>query len=663
MTLRYPAQHPVSRPPPSFILATAGHVDHGKSALVKALTGTDPDRLPEEKERGITIDLGFAHLELIAPVGNPQGAERYSCGIVDVPGHEDFVRNMVAGVGSIDLALLVVAADDGWMPQTEEHLQILLHLGVERAVVALAKSDLVPDPEAVATNVRLRLAGTALAEAPIVPTSVVTGGGLDDLRSSLASVLAASPLPADIGCPRLWVDRAFALHGIGTVVTGTLTGGWFKRGDPVLAQPGARPSRVRSCQSHGREKDLVGPGMRVALNLPDLAPFESDPVSGLRRGAMITTAAAGPETSTLDVVVERSPRPLHTSLRTMRPLKDGAIVLLHLGSGHVPARLRLLDLPELTAGSAALAQLRLERPGFAFAGDRFILRDPAQQVTLAGGRVLDPDARRAGSRNPDRLRALAACMAQPEEAAPFILLALQRPKIAPTSELLRRSRFDPKTIATAIDSLVADGEVVRVGGLIAISSVWCGIRAAAIAAIEESHRRQPGLPGLALTELRAILARIHGLDVGFDELVSSLARSGFLEEGKTIRHAGHQPTSSPTSTAAEIRILQRLGIRPLDPPIRRELATDAPAQQALRRLVQARALVELGPDIVVAAEVYDRAREVIRVFLAEHGTATAGELREALATTRRVIIPLLERCDREGLTRRDGNSRSLRKPA
>src|SRR5262245_7671129 len=257
-----------------YIVATAGHVDHGKSALIKALTGTDPDRLPEEKARGITIDLGFAHLELASPVTRPAEAGHYASpihvGIVDVPGHEDFVKNMVAGVGAIDLALLIVAADDGWMTQTEEHLQILSYFGVRRAVVSLTKADLAADEAAAVAEIRQRLEGSVFADSPIVPTSVVTGLGLEALRETLARELSSAPPPLDIGKPRLAVDRVFTLTGAGTVVTGTLVGGRLQRGQSIAIQPSGHPARIRRIQSHGRDVDSSGPGTRTALNLADV---------------------------------------------------------------------------------------------------------------------------------------------------------------------------------------------------------------------------------------------------------------------------------------------------------------------------------------------------------------------------------------------------------
>jgi len=307
--------------PAHFIVATAGHVDHGKSALIKALTGTDPDRLPEEKARGITIDLGFAHLELPSPTSSSS----IHVGIVDVPGHEDFVKNMVAGVGSVDLALLVVAADDGWMPQTEEHLQILTYAGVRRAVVSLTKADLAEDEAATVAEVLQRLKGSAFAEAPIVPTSVLTGRGLDALKATLAKELSEASLSRDIGKPRLAVDRVFTLPGTGTVVTGTLAGGTLQSGQPVVIQPGGHHARIRRIQSHGHDVDASGPSTRTALNLADVNAAE-----GIGRGDVITLADLGGSSDCLDVLLEISPR-------ASRSLKDGVRVRVHYGSANVPA--------------------------------------------------------------------------------------------------------------------------------------------------------------------------------------------------------------------------------------------------------------------------------------------------------------------------------------
>ena len=334
-----------------FILATAGHVDHGKSALVKALTGTDPDRLPEEKARQITIDLGFAELNLAGP-----DEQRFHIGIVDVPGHEDFVRNMIAGVGSIDLALLVVAADDGWMPQTEEHLQILNYLHVQRGVVALTKSDL-GGIDAVAEQIREKLRDTLFARASIVPTSICTGEGIENLKDALATELATAEPQSGICKPRLFVDRAFTLRGIGTVVTGTLSGGSIRRSQDVVVQPRNVSTRVRSVQNHGRDVEIAQPGMRTAINLPDLSIGED----GIQRGDIITVDSLGRSQATIDVLLEKSSR-LKRNSSAARPIKNGGSVQVHFGTGRIAAKITLLDQPAVGAGQSAIARLRLDSP-------------------------------------------------------------------------------------------------------------------------------------------------------------------------------------------------------------------------------------------------------------------------------------------------------------
>src|SRR6266403_150158 len=380
-----------------FILATAGHVDHGKSALVKALTGIDPDRLPEEKARGISIELGFA--QLILPGSDEQ---RFHVGIVDVPGHENFVRNMIGGIGSIDLALLVVAADDGWMPQTEEHLQILIYLGVKRALIALTKSDL-GRIEHVAAQIRHQLRDTAFTTAHIIPTSVRTGEGINNLKRSLALELATLPPQRDIGKARLFVDRAFTLRGIGTVVTGTLTGGKLRRGQNVIVQPQNFEARIRSIQSHGCELESAKPGMRTAINLPDVA-IGAGPEQ-VKRGDVITSVDLGRSSSTLDVLLEKSRR-LDRKDPAARPLKNGSSVYVHHGTARFSAKIALLEECALEPGKEAIAQLKLASPIFAFLGDHFVLRDASEQHTIAGGLALDPDGDRETFRSAAQRRLL-----------------------------------------------------------------------------------------------------------------------------------------------------------------------------------------------------------------------------------------------------------------
>jgi len=357
-----------------FIVGTAGHIDHGKSALVNALTGTDPDRLPEEKARGMTIDLGFAHLEL----PHPEDPERlFSLGIIDVPGHADFVKNMVAGVGGIDVALVVVAADDSWMPQTEEHVQILSYLGVHKAVIALTKSDLAEDIELSESDVRDHLDGTPFAEAPIVPTSSITGDGIDHLRETLAGVLATTPRPSDAGKPRLAADRVFSVKGIGTVVTGTLIGGTFEQGQAVAIQPAAAESKIRTLQSHHHQEDSVHPGCRTAVSLQGATIASRQDRQGVKRGDIVTLPGLGSSSTTIGVWIEKSDREIAGQASASRPLRHGQWIRFHHGSAAHTGRLFFVEAgrKSLAPGESTAAQLRFEDPVFTLPGDRFVLRD------------------------------------------------------------------------------------------------------------------------------------------------------------------------------------------------------------------------------------------------------------------------------------------------
>jgi selenocysteine-specific elongation factor len=630
--------------PRHFILATAGHVDHGKSALIKALTGTDPDRLPEEKLRGITIDLGFAHLELRDParVDSP-----IVLGIVDVPGHEDFVKNMVAGVGSIDLSLLVVAADDGWMPQTEEHLQILSYLGVTRAVIALTKIDLAQDEQVTITAIRGRLAGTAFADAPIVPTSVVNSRGLEDLKAALVRVLAETPSPADIGKPRLAVDRVFKLQGIGTVVTGTLSGGILKRGQSVAVQPAGKSARIRNIQSHGRDVEVITPGTRTALNL------SLDAVEDIHRGDVVTLAEIGGPSEVLDAAVEISPRAAHA-------IKDGARVHAHLGSGTVAARIAFREDKPLGPGQRAVAQLRLEAPAFAFAGDRFILRDWAERLTLGGGMVLDPEGSRRAFRTEPRSKFLAARAASPADVTAFVASSVAYGGAARASRLLLASRFGAAAIADAVSRLAKEGSIIATGDLIIDAAKWSGLRRKAIEVIDARHRAHPEESGLPLNDLRAALQ--HDLPIGemFEPFVADLCAKDFVRGGAAIRRASHRPALTPQLQAAGGKIRALLAAKPLDPPSKKDLAPDVASQQALRYLIQSGELVDINVEIVMTADAVKQATAMVRDFIRKGGPATTSDLRQMLGNSRRVVIPLLERLDRDGVTVRQGDKRALR---
>jgi selenocysteine-specific elongation factor len=626
-----------------FILATAGHVDHGKSALVKALTGTDPDRLPEEKERQITIDLGFAELNLSGP-----DEQRFHIGIVDVPGHEDFVRNMIAGVGSIDLALLVVAADDGWMPQTEEHLQILAYLGVERAVVALTKSDL-GGTEPVTRQIRDRLHDSPFANAQIIATSVRNGDGIETLKSALASEFAATHPQRDYGKPRLFVDRVFTLRGIGTVVTGTLIGGQLHREQKIVVQPGNLPTRIRSIQSHGRESEVAQPGMRTAINLPDVS------VDQISRGNIVTIADFSRANSTLIALLEKSAR-LPRENAAARPLKSGSSVYLHHGTSRTAAKITLVKNRLLEPGKQEIAQVKLASPIFAFAGDRFVIRDPSEQRTLAGGMVLEPNGEEF--RDEAKRELLTSRATAPDDLCLWVRSEIGLRRFTSIQGLLDKSHFSNSEIADALLSLKQDDEVVVHGKIAANAGMWKALRDRATRLIDNELNKNPERAGYDLSELRAAL-HDKSTDV-FEALIADMCSHDFVRKQSTITRRSHRPALPVKLQPVAAKIHEALCKKPLDPPPRRELEWDLDAQRVLRFLIESGEVIEISSDVVLLCESFERMKKAVADFISKNGPATVSELRQELESSRRIMVPFLERLDREGFTRRMGDKRALR---
>src|SRR5438132_4115127 len=633
-----------------FIIATAGHVDHGKSALVKALTGTNPDRLPEEKKRQITIDLGFAELNL-----EKSNGDKIHAGIVDVPGHEDFVRNMIAGIGSINLALWMVAADDGWMPQTEQHLQILSYLGVRRIVVALTKSDL-GKVDNVTSQIREKLRETTFANAQIIATSARTGFGLEDLKEVLASEFATVSTPRDIGKPRLFVDRAFTLHGIGTVGTGTLAGGQFQRGQNVVIQPQNLSARVRTIQSHNRDLEIAQPGTRTAINLPDV-PVGSD---GIKRGDVITIANVGAAADIVNVVLERSAR-LNRKTPAARPLKNGSVVHIHLGTTRVPAKITLLDQDVVQSGQRAVAQLCLDSPILAFVGDRFVVRDSSAQNTIAGGVVLDVDGDRQNFRNAGQTELLRTRAAAIDDVDVCIQSQLTRDGFAQSNTLLVTSHFSADEIANALSRSQNAGGIVLRGKIAANPAYWRDLVARASALIDRAHETHPEQPGLDFTELRV------ELNVESDELfaavVSEMTANGFARAETNIGRNSHRPSLPAEILPAAEKIRAALAGKPFDPPSRKDFPHDRHLHQALRFLIEQGEIVEIGDEIVLLRDAVDQMQNLVSEFISTNGSATASQLRQKVGTSRRVIIPFLEYLDRTGVTRCVGDERVLAQKA
>ena len=617
-----------------FIIATAGHVDHGKSALVKALTGTDPDRLPEEKKRQITIDLGFAALKLTGANG-----DKIHAGIIDVPGHEDFVRNMIAGLGSINLALFVVAADDGWMPQSEEHLQILNYLGVQRAVIALTKSDL-GRIDVVGNQIRERLTGTPFTDSPIVPTSVRTGTGIEKLVNTLAIQLATTDCQRDIRKPRLFIDRVFTLRGIGTIVTGTLTGGCLRRGQQIVVYPINHETRIRSIQSYGQEVEVAEPGMRTAINLPDLR------VDQIKRGDVLTLHNHDAPSSTLMVRVEKSPR-LNGDKIVAHPLKNGSSMYVHHGASRVAGRIKFRENGSLEAGKEKIARLKLASPVFAFIGDRFVVRDSSERHTIAGGIVLDPDGDKE----------LLAVSVTLDNVDSLVRATLARQGFARRKNLLVKSRFSAGEISEALTNLEKNGEIIVCRDIAADCEFWRELRAQAIGLVDAAHNESPDRAGTDLGELRSAL-RIQEPEL-LESLVTDLCKGDFVRKGSVITRTSHRPTLPIHVQPVEKRIREALKGQPFDPPSRKAIESDPQARQVIRFLIENGEVIELALDVVLLRESFEQMKSQLAEFIRKNGPATVSQLRQALGTSRRVMVPLLERLDRDGVTQRAGDKRML----
>ena len=618
-----------------FIIATAGHVDHGKSALVKALTGTDPDRLPEERERQITIDLGFAEVNLTGPNG-----DKIHAGVVDVPGHEDFVRNMIAGVGSLDLALFVVAADDGWMPQTEEHLEILNYLGVQRAVVALTKSDL-GQIDGIIEQIRGKLRGTSFARSPIVPTSVRTGRGIQNLAKALAMELGTAEPQRDIGKPRLFVDRMFTLRGIGTVVTGTLTGGRLHRGQQIILYPTNLETRIRSIQSHGHELEVAQPGMRTAINVPDI------PVDQIKRGNVVTIAGLGAPGSILVVLLEKSSRLDCESRTVARPIKNGSLVYLHHGTSRVAAKIALREDGLLEAGQKKVAQLKLPSPIFAFVGDRFVVRNSAEQNTIAGGVVLDPESHK---------ESFTSSLAS-DDVDSMVRLTISQHGFAQRENVLSKSQFSADEISEALMRLQGRGEIILRQHIAADCELWRKLSTQAAGLIDAAHKQHPECAGVDLNEMRSALCiqQAHTMEA----LVADLCSGNFVRKGSVIARASHRPKLPTHLQLVEAGIRETLSKQPFDPPSRKMIETASYARQVVRFLIENGDLIEIAPDVVLLRKNFECMKNAVANFISKNGPATVSELRRALESSRRIMVPFLERLDREGFTRRVGDKRSL----
>ena len=614
-----------------FVLGTAGHIDHGKSALVRALTGIDPDRLREEKERGMTIDLGFAWLKL------PGGQE---VGIVDVPGHERLIKNMLAGVGGIDLALLIIDAGEGVMPQTREHLAILDMLGIERGIAVLTKKDLVDDEwlDLVREEVARLLAPTTLSQSPIVAVSALTGEGLAELTSTIGKLLGSTPPRKDIGRPRLPIDRVFTIAGSGTVVTGTLIDGSLGVGQEVEIVPAGLRLRIRGLQTHKACVDTTAPGSRVGVNLVGVAAAE------LQRGDVLTIPGWLSPTTMLSVKLCLLPY-LH------RPLLHSTTVNFHTGSAQTAARVHLLEKELLKPGETGWAQLSLSKPVALVKGDRFIIRSP--EATLGGGEVLEPHTKRHRRLRPAVIENLKRRAQGTTEELIMAILETQKP--LKMSNLSTQSGLPASELAPAVASLIEQGMVIGIGReeskLLLTTPGWEHLAGQVTTVLKDYHRRFPTRPGMPSAELSSRLK----MGTHRPAILKRLLDDGaVIEDGAAIRLPTHRVQLTQVQQVQIDTFLKSLVESPYAPP-----SSLIPEADLLNLLVARHQVTKVSEEVVFSLQAYNEMAARITSHLKEADGVTVAEVRDMFKTSRKYALALLEYLDGEKITRRLGDRRVL----
>jgi len=623
------------------IIGTAGHVDHGKTALIKALTGEDTDRLREEKERGISIELGFAPFRL------PGGR---LAGVIDVPGHERFIHHMLAGIGGIDLVLLVVDVSEGVMPQTREHVEIMELLRIARGIVVLTKADLAEDEEwldLLEEEVREALAGTFLADAPYHRVSALTGRGMDSLLAEIDRMTRELP-ERDVKAPlRLPVDRVFTITGFGTIVTGTLLAGRVATGMNVEIFPLGKQSRVRSVQVHGSAVEEAVAGQRVAVNL---AGVEKET---LERGSVLAAPGSLSDTLLLDAR-------LYLLKSAARAVKNQTRVHVFLGTGRTAGRLVLLDCDELPPGGQALVQMRLEHKLVAQAGDRYIIRSYSPMTTIGGGVVLDAMPPRH-KRHREDLRQRLLDLEKGDPAVPA-LQRIRREEVVAEQVLARQSGLAPEVLKQVMERLLAAGQVERIGDLLADSAALSRWRDNLLAALEAFHRSNPLAPGISRAELKNVLPKAVPAKV-YDSQLAGLTADGRVSVREDlVALAGFEPSPGPE----EARLLERIRTLYRDggfaPPTLREVADltglKQPAAEMLVAYLSWRGeVVRLDDQLAIHRDHFRQAGELLREHFRAHKALQAAEFRDRLGTSRKFVLPLLETFDRLKWTRRLGDER------
>ena len=620
-----------------YVIGTAGHVDHGKSTLVKALTDIDPDRLPEEKEREMTVDLGFAWMTL------PSGRE---VSIVDVPGHERFIKNMLAGVGAIDLAMLIVAADESVMPQTREHLAILDILRIRRGLVVITKVDLVDEElvELVKAEVEDTLVGTAFEGCPMAPVSAYTGEGIDDLKAMIDDILNDTETRRDLGRPRLPIDRCFTVSGFGTVITGTLIDGAVAVGQQIELAPSGRQARIRGLQSHKSRLDAAAPGVRLALNLSGISRDD------VMRGEVLTNPGWLRPTRRFDANLRMVKGAPHA-------LKHNEGVTFHLFTSETTGRVRLLDADRLQPGSEGWVQVLLDDPVPMVKGDFFVLR--SSEDTLGGGQIADPNPRRRHRRfAPDVLERLTTLDAGASEDV--ILTIADQMGPCDLRTLSQRSNLSEEEILERLGALVEAEEIVALGemgvqgdAVVYSRRGWDILRNQAQVALQAYHNQYPLRRGAPPQELRSRLGVSQPV---YLRAAARLADEGaIVDDNGVVRTADHRVDLSEGQQAAIADYLATLAAEPWSPP------TDRPVDPELLSHLQERGdVVRVNETVVFTAAAYEDMAGRVVEHLNANGSVTVADARTIFGTSRKYVLPLLEYLDQQRITRRVGDERVLR---
>jgi len=622
-----------------FIIGTTGHIDHGKSSLVKALTSIDPDRLPEEKKRGMTIDIGFAWM----PLSNGE-----TVGFIDVPGHKDLMKNVMAGLWGVNASLLVIAADDGWMPQTQEHLNILDYFNISHAIVVLTKIDAVSDPDwlnLVEDDIRMRLEKTSLKGSRIIRVSSVNGTNIEELRQAIENLTREARQHTDIGKPRIYIDRVFTITGSGTVITGTLVDGCITLDQKIIVFPNHLSGRIRGIESYKKMVDRGLPGSRVALNL---AGFKKEE---LQRGDIIYDKEEMATSSQwLDVK-------LKLAENGNWPVKDKTELLVYLGTQELTAKIKLLDRKVIEPGVSDYVQLQFKQPVSCRIGDRFVLRRPSPAMTIGGGTVLDPTADKFRIRNKEKL---ISRLEQREglELDKLVTTELQKNNYVARETMLLASHFSKQEIEQAIKALKEKKELIIASQWLVNANLLDEKKQQLLKLLKKYHKDNPMVSGITQAELMTQLGLPKEI---LDGLIKTMVASGDIKTQDTyVSMPEHAPSVTSDQEFIIARVLQVFDDYPKAPPKGRELAELVPGSEGvIPYMCRNNLLVSMSDDVLFETKQYEQLKQQIIDLIIENGSISIQTARDKFGFTRKYIIPLFTKMDSEGITAMKNNERVL----